>query len=316
MHEKESDIFMGERMEDRMATTVISTDLGPNNKGSIGPTHLDDSKRSQIDDDISKPEYRVGINSNEWHCVDDRFLVDPETGEEYPGQIAGSVPVSETAAEFMINKDPKKLSEVLAAKTLRAVNEGLEVFVHGDEAHGKDGCGANSKLRMTLQSNAENVDHVAPRKLALGKAVGLDKFGITEDDVVGLIIQGGRAANQDELWDVDASDSIDIMVANGAIYEEYKGPHYGVKVVVETDKDKTFNGSKFSEDHTFEDADPEKVFVASLGAYVEKAFERGRANGRSDYDIALECYAVIAFQVGVPKEIGNENLEVAILANQ
>lgn len=297
-----------------MAAVIATTDLGPNNKGTCGPDSIDDDLRTTLDAKIGNPEYHRIAYVRRWHCVDGRVKADTETipEGEYPAQIAGSVPVSETAAEFMTNPTPNALSITVAAKTDEAIADGIEPYVHGDSHHGKEGCGANKKMRDTLRSNAENVDIVVPRAMALAEAVGLTSKGVTSDMAVELVVAGGAIAENDEIWDVTPEQVIDIMVEHGATYEELEGSHSEQRVVVDTTDHGTFDGTKFAEDHTHENGEDE-VFVATLGAYVKQKFERNQARGIDDYETAKQCLAVILFNVGVPKEIGNDNLEVAIL---
>lgn len=319
---EESELNMAKKFEEEIlmgdVLSVTSTDLGEGNLGGIGPAVIDDSIRSVIDQEIENSEYHYPVKDNEWWCVVGRLRIETSKGDRYPAQIAGSIPVSETAAEYMTNSSPAPISQVIADKTQLAVSDGLEVVVHGDSGHGKTGCAANKLDRDILRSNAANIDQVAPRTLAIGKLAGLDldRAGLTEDDIVGLISQGGKASDDDKLFDASTEEKIDIMVNNGAKYEELSGDHQEKKVVVVTDPETTFNGTAFAQTHANDDGSQDEVFVASVATYVELAYERGKQRGLSETEIAKQCFAVIAFNIGVAKQVGNQNLEAAILARQ
>lgn len=308
----------GEGMQNRMEaetamTAVITADLGANNLGAIGPTQLDDSVRAGIDQEIDRPELRVAVDTTRWCCVDGRCKFHSQPGEAQPGQIAGSLTTTEVSVEFMVNPEPTKQSEIVDQKSKEAAEDGITVEDHGDEGKAEDGCGAKAHQRRVLAHMAENVDIVAPRAVTVGNAAGLDKYGVNPDEVVAAIVQGGEAAADDTLWDVTPKEAADIVRDNGGEYRELTGKHLELKAVVELVKDKTFDGTVFAERQIAEYGEEAQVFVVSLGAYVDMQFERGRKRGKTDQQIALECYAAIAFQIGVCKVLGNENLEAGLL---
>jgi hypothetical protein len=249
------------------------------------------------------------VNLNEWHCVDGGCQFELNDDGEYPGQISGGSAITETAGEFMTNASPKTEGQVLADKTDEQVADGIEVVAHGDKAHGKDGCGANAKMRDALRHNAENAVEVIPIVEALGKLAGLESFGITQEDIQRLVEDGGAAAANDELWDVTPAEAVDIQLAYGAKYEELDRVHAEETVAVDVSEDMTINNAQYTRNH-----EGAQVFVAALGAYTKRMIELDRKLGKSDRDIALGRYAAIAFQVGVCKVLGNKNLEAAVLS--
>lgn len=271
---------------------IAVTDLGPNNLGKINCAELSSEQRqSEIDRVCAAEAHRKP--TNRFRCVDGRR---PAEGINAPEgytdpQIAGGVAITETAADMMV-ETRQHLSKggLIALNTREAISDGLEVVVHGDTHNGKAGCGANVLIQPTLAYNADNAEVIVPTAWYLGEQLGLDKL-LREQDISWLIDNGRRNANIDSLWDVTPDETVDIALNNGAQYEELVKDHNEKAIVVETSGSAT---------------DAPDAFVASLGAYKEKLFERKQEKGKDERETALRMMAVILFNVGVPKQLTAE----------
>lgn len=290
--------------------------LGSTNAGSIGNSETTVETRAAITADVSNPEYIVPVDRWRSCCVDGGLDEQLNPNGEYPSQLAGSIVTSESAAELMVGSQSKPLSQITAEKTKLAVSDGIEVVVHGDTNKGKLGCAANAYLKDVLQYNQEHAEEVAGLVEALAGLSGLDmtKYGLGQEDVLRIIDQGAKAATNSQIIDVDPPQNTDIAVENGAQYVELDRVHSEQAVVVSTSTDYTFNGTNYSKQHDDGDGNPPQYFVVSLASYVESAFKRGQNHGVDAKDTARLVLGVMAFNVGVAKYIGNQNLEAAVLS--
>lgn len=278
--------------ESHVPQLVAVTDLGPNNLGSISCQGLSPSQKQQEIKRVLSPE-RYKTPTQRFRCVDGRRPMSDLRwleGQADP-QIAGGLAISETAADMMVESHqhmPK--SKLVAHNTSLAVQDGLDVVIHGDTHKGKSGCGANVLIRPTLQYNAENIEVVLPTAWFLGQQLGLDRY-TSEKDVHWLIGNGKRNGGLEDLWDADPEQTVDIALKNGAEYEELAGDHNETAIVVNTDETAT---------------DAPDAFVASLGAYQKQLFQRSLARGKSEREAALRMMAVVLFNVGIPKQLTAE----------
>jgi len=287
-----------------MPTVLAVTDLGGNNKGRIGAGDLNPDEKQRIVEDVANPEYHRRP-TNRVRCVDMRI---PEGGFQHPEghadiQVAGGPPIFGAAVDMMVVEQTSPLSALVVKNTREALAADVTPIVHDD-------CGANKNLRATLRSNAENIDIVAPKAWAFSKELGLQQW-IDEDDVTQLIVTGNKSANDDSLWDITPDEATDISEQNGAIRHRLQGKHNEKAVVIELSGG-TFAQEEFMRDHPRPDGESNGVFVASLRAYMPKEFEKVRSQGGTDRDAALRMAGVILFNIGVPKEIGDD-LPVIVL---
>jgi hypothetical protein len=300
-------------VEEDMALTVVN--LGPDNEGSFGPDASTDVKALQKD--AQKPEY-TGRASKRWRCVDGRGAanendksIDDFDDLEFDPRTPGSRAVTDTAADFM---DPKrqglKYSDRLAINTTETIERGEEIVVHGDEHALKGGCAANAKMQVTLEKGARNVDIIAPAVWGFSKMYGLDSLGVSEQDVVESIVAGGETAKRGtEAFDVTPEEAINIMLANGATYEELKGDHTERGAVVSLGEEEAFDNRKFAQDHQHEDGTEDEAFSASVGVYVHRTVAQRIESGATPREACLHAMRGVAYLVMLAKKIGNEKLE-------
>lgn len=295
--------------------TINRVSLGPNNKGNFGP---DDSVDLQLfERDIQGGEYCLPA-TNRWICIDGREPAVSRantrlTGEVDP-QIPGGPAVTDTAADLMNPETVGKvrLRERLVANTSAHINRGNIVVVHGDDHHGFEGCAA-SDIEANLQYGAENADIVAPIVWSVSKLFGLDRLGVTEQDVNESLLAGGKNAVDKNVIDVTKRERVEIQINNGAEYEELRGPHHERLTAIELEEDKAFDNQRFAEDHVRPDGTRDEAFGMALGKYVHESVRALIAEGRSVRDAALHAMRVIAFAVSLNKRIGNEDIEAWLL---
>ena len=290
-------------------TTII--DLGTENRGAFGPTP--ETNTETLYADAARAEYHQPATDT-WICVDGRGDADaPETNEADP-QTPGSLPITNTAADFMDSRKvgAVRLSESVAVNTRRAIAHGKTVVVHGAVGHGgKAGCAANAKMRDTLAYGAANVDVVAPTVWAVGEAFGLDRW-ITVDDVTESITAGGHAAESDDMWDVTPEEAIDIAVENGAQYAALPGDHNERLVGLEMDEDRAFNNRKFAQDHPDEHGQEQQAFGVALAKYVHETFAERIADGYTPRDAALHVARAVAYTTMLTKNIVNQDMRAML----
>ena len=287
-----------------MTRIITITNLGLGNKGQISAADLTAEERNRVVEDVSKPIY-ARKRTTRFRCVDGRT---PGGGLQAPvgmadPQEAGGAAISETAADLM-ERHPAKLSELVIKNIRQNSDNGYEVVIHGDNKHGKEGCGANKHLRAVLRSNAENINVVAHMAWTLCQALGLD-VSVTEDEIQEMILVGKQNADDEGLWDVTPEEVADIAIKNGATYEELIEDHMERVIVVSVSED-AFDEERFMKDHIRPDGKPIEVFVASLGAIKAKLFDIARKTGQTEVAAARKTMAVVLFNIGVPKELTAE----------
>lgn len=286
----------------KLQTTIVS--LGEGNIGKIGPENQDSTSFERIKSDIGE----TATASQTWICVDGRVNLDGSFEDydgKFPAQIAGGIVISDTAADIMSGFDGNKLSELVKNNTIKSLNQGFDVTVHGDQHAGKFGCGANKLLRGVLESNARNTAVVAPIAWSLSQALGIDEH-LSSNDVSRYIENGKQAADDYDLWDINPDEVVDLVVENGGKYEVVVGEHTEQIVRLDLTSDGTFNKAKFLDEHSGLGA-----FGASLGAYSKAIFERyGIGNERA---ASLHVLGAVLFNVGVCKQLGNEKLEAVLV---
>lgn len=299
-------------MQEAVAMQVI--DLGARNHGTFGPTPETDTE--SLYTDAAQPEYHQPV-SERWICVDGRGDADaPETAEADP-QTPGSLPVTNTAADFM---NPTKvanvrLSESIAVNTSRAIAHGKEVVVHGALGHGgKAGCAANAKMRDTFRYGAANIDVVAPTVWTVSQAFGLDRW-ISQDDVTESITAGGQSAESEAMWDATPEEVVDIAVENGAEYQALPGDHNERLAGLEMDERTAFNNRKFAQDHHTATGEEEQAFGVAVGAYVHETFAERIADGYSPRDAALHAMRGVAYTTMLTKNIVNEDMRAVLFGS-
>ncbi len=295
---------------------VVITDLGPDNVGIFGPSGQTNEVCEAYAQAAASPEY--SRRPQGWRCVDGRPSGDDlqaiEQGldaETAASQIAGSLPVSETAAGYM--DDPSKHlphSEMLAEDTFNAIQDGEEILVHGDESLGKAGCKANADTRSALRFNAANADIVIPKVWSIVQLMGLDKH-IEEDDLMKSVLNGKKAADNDELWNVTPEGAVDVMVANGAQYEELVGAHHEHAERIDL-TDEAFDKAAFIRDQSTAEGQVQ-AFAASFGGYAKMAFRRAQMHGETERSAALKISRVMLFNTGLSKMLLNEDARVGVV---
>lgn len=284
-----------------MNRTIAITDLGRGNKGSISASDLSIDEKRRVIEDVARPIYGKQATKR-FRCVDGRT---PEEGTKTSAgmadpQEAGGAAISETAADLMQSK-PAKLTDLVVKNIQANQLNGFKVVLHGDDKHGKSGCGANKHLRAILRSNAENEAVITPMAWTLCQQLSLDKF-VTQDDIKTSILTGRQNANNDALWDATPEQIVDLAMSHGADYEELIEEHMERLIVVDISEG-AFDEEQFMKDHVRPDGKPIEAFVASLGAIKAKLFTIARATGQSEASAARKMLGVILFNIGVPKEL-------------
>lgn len=299
--------------KDPMANaTIVVSDLGPGNVGPLGPpVGTDPTVATALAEQPCAEAYRLPADDC-FMCMDGRLTEAEEAQIELPGlpetapaQVAGSLPVSESNASYMA--DPathQPRSKVLAKKTRGAVDDGIKVKVHGSKQAGKGGCAALAESRSALRFNAENVDIVGPQVWDACKQHSLNDH-ITEADVNDSIMNGKEAADDEALWDVTPEQAIDIMVANGAEYEEVVGEHEELTWRVDNTKNGAFAKVAYARDKRAA-GEPEQALSVSLGKLKSVVFERAARHGRTEREAALETMRIFTFNLGLIKMLMNE----------
>lgn len=290
-----------EQMPTDATLTVVS--LGEGNIGSIGAKEIPPSYRATIIKDAGSSEYRRPA-SNRFKRVDGRT---PEGGFGYSEgtadpQVAGSEPISGSAADMSVAKNPERLSVLVAKNTKETIAAGYEVIVHGDDHKEEGGCGAAVNERSVLRANAQNVDIVAPLTWSVAGLLKLDDV-LSQDDVVEFITTGGENAEKDELWDATPEESIAIAIENGASYQRLVGPHKEGAIKVDVEEGKAHDEETFKKDHVLDDGTIIEIFAATFGEYKKMVFEKYDQNGGTKRDAALHVAAAVAFNVGVCKHL-------------
>lgn len=286
-----------------MPKIIAITNLGSGNKGAISAADLSQNERDRIIAEL--PKYQRNATKR-FRCVDGRT---PEYGlttdvDEADPQEAGGAAISETAADLMQSK-PAKLTDLVVKNIQANISNGFEVVMHGDDKHGKSGCGANKHLRAILRSNAENETVITPIAWTLCQQLGLDKF-ITPDEIKAHIQTGKQNADDDALWNATPEQIVDLAVSHGVEYEELIEDHMERFVVVDM-SDGAFDEEQFIQDHKRSAGKPIEVFVASFGAIQAKLFAIARVTGQPEVAAARKMLGVILFNIGVPKELTAES---------
>lgn len=300
------------------AQLVVQTvSLGAGNEGSIGPDTTADAELAAIREANASPEY-ARRPSKRWVCVDGRLfeeeaLLTNFDQEEADPQIGGGIAVSETAAEFQLADRPQPLSVTIADKTESAIDDGLQVTVHGDEEKAEDGCAALLKLRHTLQYNADHRDVVAPLTFAITGALGINDL-LTEKDVIVAIETGERNANNDLLWDATPKEASRTIVEHGGSYLVCVGKH-GEKSIRADVTEGAFAKAKFVHDFGNKYGKTIEQFVASFGAYKTETFRRAALHNKTEREAALQVMAVVAFNLGLCKVLSNEIMQADIVSS-
>lgn len=297
--------------ESTMPLQVITVDLGPNNVGHYGPEDINQAKQDQIVAANANPEYRRQA-TRRYGCVDGRCNAEEaaaaaEDNEYADPQMPGGKAVIETAVAMMTQ--PDKLSSTLARSTQEAIVSGYEVVVHGANGN-KAGCKANEDIRPVLQENASNIDVVTPTALAVAEQLQLTPY-VTADYINQVIIAGKKAADTEELWDVDAAGAVDIIVANGGEYVDLQGDHHekAIRVDLETGAPRkaalVANLSK-----------SDKViqqFIASLGQYKHDVFEDYARDGKTEAEAAQHVAKAIVYTIGISKHLASPAMPVHLV---
>lgn len=275
---------------------VAVLDLGKDNVGKLGPNGLPEDKRdfhSAYDD----PEMRLEGLSDTYICMDGRFAAGPES------QVLGGLPLLDVSTDMMVSSSKTKLSELVALKTKQAIADGFDVTVHGDSNAKKNGCAANFAKRDVMRFAAERIDTIAPLAWTIARKLGLDTYA-TSDDVTRVILTGKAAADNEDIWDVDAEQCVDIIVENGGRYIEAPGEHAEVDADFEMDDDSKIDTGLFGEAFTREDGKAAQLFVVTLGKYAKDTFRRAEMHGRTKQEAALTVLAGISLHLAAFKILG------------
>ena len=283
---------------------VAVLDLGKDNIGKLGPNGLPEEKRDfhvAYDD----PEMRMEGLTDTYICMDGRFEAGPES------QVLGGLPLLDVSTDMMVNPSKTKLSVLVANKTKEAIADGFDVTVHGDSKAKKNGCAANFAKRDVLHFNAEHIDTIAPLTWTIARKLGLDTY-VTSDDVTRVILDGKEAADDDDLWDVDAEQCVDIIVENGGRYIEAPGAHGEVDADFEMDDDSKIDTGLFGEAFTHEDGEAAQLFVVTLGKYTKDTFRRAEMHGRTKQEAALTVLAGISLHLAAFKILGSPEMGASL----
>lgn len=304
---------MAEHPEEEVLVPTTHTGLGPLNDGEFGPTPSTD--RVRLYSDASQERYHLPA-TDVWVCVDGRGEAEdePSSETEVNPQMPGTLSITNTAADFM---NPQKvgalrLSETVAVNTSRALAHGNELIVHGDEARGKDGCAARAMLRPALAYGAANVDIIAPVVWIVSKGFGLDRFGITQKDVVDSIVAGGETAKNDTVWDATPEQVADIEIAHGATYVKLPGKHRERFAGLELAAHTAYDNRGFARDHQNENGEEDQGFAAAVGKYVHDTFTERVTDGYTPRDAALHAMRGVAYLVALTKKISNQEMEALL----
>lgn len=292
-------------MQETEQHQVDFVSLGEGNHGQIGPSVLAPDLAEQARADLGKSEYDRPA-SLDWDCVDMRSPANalvPAKNEGVAAHMPGGLVITDAAADMMLPEN-SKLSQLIVSNTKRAVeDDGQAVTVHGDSHAGKAGCGANKLLanRDVLKSNLANASIVAPLAWDVARIMNLP---ILAEDISAAIVNGGRHAANDELWDVTPEQVVDLIAANGGRYIELAGEHHEAAARLQLDNG-SFDKIGFARDH--QDVG---VFAASLGRFSQYTFER---YGEDRAGAAQHVLGAILFTIGACKGLGNDSLDVAIV---
>lgn len=307
-------------------------DLGPNNEGGIGPDKLgiDESQMPSLAEQALSLKYRRKA-SDTYHCIDGRNMKLTEElrqllevlkeNDEGLTQVAGSKPLQDVSIKLMRQEmlrdghSGSRLSELIIEKTRESVSNGYPIFVHGDEAHGKAGCGANVNQRVALQRNMHNIEIVAPAVFEMGKKFGFSKH-VDIEAIRDLVVTGFKNAENEGFWDVTPEQKIDIMIENGASYVELIGPHLEAAAVVVTDEEETVDGNAFRRDHPLKDGLEVQLFIATHAKALADIRKDGLARGDTESEVALDQAAATLWLIGVSKKLTNEHLKVFLPESQ
>lgn len=282
---------------------IAITDLGPGNKGNIKNT-LNSEQTDDVLNALSSSEM-LDSPSATIGCVDGR-LSDISEKEGPTLQVAGGIPVVESAADMMVNpRQHMPLSKTVELNTRSAVSDGYKILIHGDETAGMSGCGANKHLRDTLKYNKDNAATVVPTAKFLCDELVLGDF-VTEQDLHTLVTNGSKNAERNELWDVGPEEVVNIALNNGAKYEKMEGAHKE-KAILVLASSATFDKKKFVKQKSVEIGQPCQAFAVSLGAYRDMIFSRMKTKSISEKDIAKRVAAAVLFNIGVPKILTADN---------
>lgn len=283
---------------------VAVLDLGKDNLGKLGPNGLPEEKRdfhSAYDD----PEMRLEGLTDTYICMDGRFPAGSES------QVLGGLPLLDVSTDMMVNPSKTKLSVLVANKTRAAIADGFDVTVHGDSNAKKNGCAANFAKRDVMHFTAEHIDAIAPLTWTIGRKLGLDTYATT-DDVTRVILDGKAAADDDEIWDVDAEQCVDIIIENGGRYIEAQGAHGEVDADFEMEADSKIDTQKFGEAFTREDGEAAQLFVVTLGKYAKDTFRRAEEHGKTKHEAALTVLAGISLHIAAFKILGSPEMGASL----
>ncbi len=310
--------LINEEQIDERVVLLAQTTLGSNNQGSLGPTG---ESRQQIEDgqsyavnEVSRAEY-ARLPSRLWVCIDGR-LVAVEVHKAPEGyanpQTAGSMAITDLSVAYMMSEDRLPVSRGLALTTTTAISDDCLVMSHG--GHDRADCAANKKQREALAYNVANIDIVAPVAWQLGEFLGIDS-ALRMSDVYDLIITGGHAAADDELWDVTPLDKVGVQESSGAYYVDLKGDH--VEKVIRFDvSDMAFDEDQFVRDHLSEAGDvPIMAFNVSGGLLKAEYLRRAKLHDESVYQAAKMTMAAVLWNIGVAKLLVNRDMPVAIVGS-
>lgn len=273
---------------------LIDTDFGGGNEGTLGPESISD--RNSVKD-VAKSRYVEQLRADRWFCMDDGL-------EELGGQLPGGIMITEAAGAAMSGQPGyARQSELVAELTRQLVDDGVEVWVHGDSGAGKAGCAANKHWRDIFRTADRTADVIGPTVWAVMTGVRLD-HATRRGRIREFIDFGAKQADDESFWDITPAELTDIAVANGARYHELDRTHKTACVRFDLTPN-IFNNHLFRKDHKTEDGLPLGAFSMTFGAYKDNLLARAAKHGWDEPRIADMMMQAAIFSVASSKKLGS-----------
>lgn len=308
-------IYQGEIMQDITDQSspevklLVNTDFGLGNEGSLGPETVSDQNSVK---DIADSKYVEQLRAERFFCMDDGI-------EELGGQLAGGIMTTEAAGETM-RPDSKfrRQSELVAKTTSSLVDDGVEVWVHGDTNSGEEGCAANKFWRDILRLGGRTADTMAPTVWAF--MVGLQHGQAAKRRQIREFIMAGAArAEDDSFWDATTQQIVEIAQANGAKYHEVDRVHKAACARIDLTPN-IFNNAKYRQNHKTQDGLPLGALSITLGAYENNLIKRAERHGYDEVWVAEKSMTAAIFAVAACKKLGNNvaghQLRLAVIGSR
>lgn len=204
------------------------------------------------------------------------------------------------------NPGYRRQSELVAATTKELVADGIEVWVHGDNHAGQEGCAANKHWRGILQLGGRTPDVIAPTVWAFMEGLDLG-HAAKRSRIRDLIMTGAKRAEDESFWDISPGELVRIAVANGAKYHELEREHKTACTRVDLSPN-IFDNHKFRTSHQTHDGLPLGAFSITLGAYKNNLLQRAEKHGYDEAWVANKVMEAAIFTVASSKKLGSPDL--------